>query len=241
MTPVARFLHISDTHLKPSGSAFAIDDRKRDLHLEPQTRENALESGLERLAERLVDNKLRLDAVIFTGDALSGGVTGGDKLLLDLILRHLSGHGITAERIVAVPGNHDVPQGAKPSSDARYKEFLETWRAAGCVTPWLDGLDNAKPDYAKHVLLGPENAWAILAVNSSNWSHVDAIPPTLAGIWDTIPETLAPNDAGLQQKLGEELIKLARFDMARVSPDQLAALRSMLRGIPLRAKESSSG
>lgn len=232
MTRAARFLHISDTHLKPGGSAFPIDDRKGDLQLEPQTRENALDGGLERLAESLADKNEKLDAVIFSGDALSGGISGGDKLLLELILRHLSSHGIIAERIVAVPGNHDVPRGAKPGSDARYKEFLETWRAAGCVTPWLDGIDNAKPDFAKHVLLGPENAWAILAVNSSNWSHVDAIPPTIAGMWDTIPKTLAPNDASLEQKLREELTKLARFDMARVSPDQLNALRWMLRGLP---------
>ncbi len=86
MTQTARFLHITDTHLKPSGSEFPIDDRKRDLILEEQTREKALNGGLERLAENLAKGDQRLDAVIFSGDALSGGKTGGDKLLFDLLL-----------------------------------------------------------------------------------------------------------------------------------------------------------
>ncbi|MES2785855.1 MAG: metallophosphoesterase [Pseudomonadota bacterium] len=232
MTRAARFLHITDTHLKPDGSAFAIDDRKIELQLEPQTRENALESRLERLGERLADSNQLLDAVIFTGDALSGGKAGGDALLLELLLRHLGRHGITAQRIVAVPGNHDVPLGAEPGSEARYKEFIQIWRSAGCVTPWLDGIDQAKPDLAKHVLLGPSNAWAIIAVNSSNWSHVDAIPAKLASMWDEIPATLAAGNADLEIELRIELMKLARYDMARVSPKQLDALRLMLRSLP---------
>ncbi|MGJ3700821.1 metallophosphoesterase [Variovorax sp. AFSI2.2] len=232
MTRAARFLHITDTHLKPGGSAFEIDDRKRDIQLEPQTREGSLEGGLERLAERLTQDNQRLDGVIFSGDALSGGKAGGDKLLLDLILRHLGPHGITAQCIVAVPGNHDVPQGAEPGSDARYKEFLEAWRAAGCITPWLDGIDLPKPDFANHILLGPDNAWAIIAVNSSNWSHVNAIPPKLASMWDRIPATLAPGDSDLEAALRKELNMLARYDVARVSPNQLDALRWMLKSLP---------
>lgn len=232
MTQTARFLHITDTHLKPSGSPFPIDDRKRNLKLEEQTRENALNGGLERLAEKLGERGERLDAVIFSGDALSGGKTGGDKLLLDLLLQHLGNYGIAAGNIVAVPGNHDVPLGAEPGSEVRYAEFLKAWREQGCITPWLDGIDSTRPDYAKHILLGPDNAWSIIAVNSSNWSHVDAIPPKLASMWTSIPTTLADGDANLETELRAELTKLARYDMARISPDQLNALRWMLRNLP---------
>jgi len=227
-----RFLHITDTHLKPSGSAFLIDDRKRDLKLEEQTRERALNSGLERLAEELGERAESLDAVIFSGDALSGGSAGGDKLLLSLLLQHLGKHGISASNIVAVPGNHDVPLGAEPGSNARYTEFLEAWRTQGCITPWLDGIDSPRPDYTKHILLGPDNAWSIIAVNSSNWSHVDAIPTKLASMWATIPSTLAAGNVDLETELREELTKLARYDMARVSPQQLDALRWMLKNLP---------
>ena len=236
MTRTGRFLHITDTHLKPGGSQFPIDDRKRDLKLEEQTREKALNGGLERLAEELGERNQRLDAVIFSGDALSGGKTGGDRLLLDFLLQHLGDHGISPGNIVAVPGNHDVPMGAEPGSDARYTEFLTVWREGGCITPWLDGIDQPKPDYANHILLGPDNAWSIIAVNSCNWSHVDAIPPKLKSMWTSIPTTLAAGNVELETELRAELAKLARYDMARVSPDQLDALRWMLRNLPTATK-----
>src|ERR1700761_475246 len=117
MRQTARFLHITDTHLQPSGSKFSIDDRKRDLKLEEQTREKAINGGLERLAERLGERDESLDAVIFSGDALSAGKSGGARLLFDLLLRHLGDYGIVAEKIVSVPGNHDVPSGAEPGSN----------------------------------------------------------------------------------------------------------------------------
>ncbi|WP_219210712.1 metallophosphoesterase [Variovorax boronicumulans] len=232
MAPAARFLHITDTHLKPGGSEYKLDERKVDVQLEPQTREIALEGGLERLAERLKDARARLDGVIFSGDALSGGTPGGDKLLLELMLRHLEPFGITAKQIVAVPGNHDVPRGVAPSSQDRYEQFLAAWRDAGCITPWIDGIDAAKPDFRDHILLGPDNEWAVLAVNSSNWSHVSALPKNLLARWADIPKALAPTDAVLRKTLTDELDSLSRYDMARVSPAQLAAVRHMLAQLP---------
>lgn len=236
MAQAARFLHITDTHLKPGGSEYKIDDRKVNVQLEPQTREAALNGGLERLAERLKTGGEQLDGVIFSGDALSGGTDGGDKLLLELILRHLMPFGITATKIVAVPGNHDVPRGAAPGAFERYKQFVESWRNAGCVTPWIDGIDAAKPDFEKHILLGPENEWAVIAVNSSNWSHVNALPVTLAALWADIPRALAPADTALRDTLTKELDSLSRYDMARVSPLQLDAVRHMLQHLPQPAR-----
>lgn len=232
MAQAARFLHITDTHLKPEGSEYKIDDRKVNVQLEPQTREAALEGGLERLAERLKSGDEQLDGVIFSGDALSGATVGGDKLLLELILRHLEPFGVTGKKIVAVPGNHDVPRGVAPGSLERYKQFIESWRDAGCITPWIDGLDAARPDFTKHILLGPESEWAVIAVNSSNWSHVSALPATLASKWADIPRALAPADAALREILTKELDSLSRYDMARVSPDQLKAVRHMVQHLP---------
>lgn len=232
MAQAARFLHITDTHLRPGGSEHKLDDRKVDVGLEPQTRESALEGGLERLAERLAKADERLDGVIFSGDALDGGIAGGDKLLLELILRHLGPFGITAQQIVAVPGNHDVPRGVAPGSQDRYRQFLAAWRDAGCITPWIDGIDPTKPHFGNHVLLGPENEWAVVAVNSSNWSHVSALPKNLLTRWADIPNALAPTDALLRETLTKELDSLSRYDMARVSPAQLDAVRHMLTHLP---------
>ena len=170
MTQPARFLHITDTHLVPTGSPFERDDRKVNPELETQTREESFALALERLAGRLAASGEKLDGVIFSGDALSRGQAGGDKLLLELILMYLGPHGITPARVVAVPGNHDVPRGASAGSDARYRDFVSAWRDRGCITPWLDDIDPPRPDLSKHILLGPSNEWAVIAVNSSNWS-----------------------------------------------------------------------
>ena len=234
MTDTARFLHITDSHLNPAGGDFMRDDRGKvnNLHLEPQSRALAIGATLERFAERLTDKGLGLAGVIFSGDALSAGQAGGDKLLLELILQHLGPVGIDPSRIVAVPGNHDVPRGASPDSAERYADFIRVWRDGQCITPWLDGIDTGKTDFSKHILVGPANAWALIALNSCNWSHVDAISPELAAAWESIPALLAPSDTKLQVAFSKELSKLARYDMARVSPAQMAALRTMLRAVP---------
>lgn len=237
MQETARLIHITDTHLKLDGSEFKRDDRKVNIPLEPQTREDAVAETLKRLGERLATNHQKLDGVIFSGDALSAGMKGGDKLLLDLICKHLGPHGIDPTRIVAVPGNHDMQQGVAPTSDARYADFIKVWRDEGCITPWLDGVDSETYDVKKHILFGPDNAWIVIAVNSCNWSHVDAIPTELKKFWTSIPEKLAPRKKELQEKLRKELSKLARYDMARISPAQLDIIRRMLEDI----KNPSSG
>ncbi|WP_447916449.1 metallophosphoesterase [Delftia acidovorans] len=238
MRETARFLHITDAHLRPDGSAFKKDDRKVNPQLEAQSRESAIESTLERLAERLSKEDEKLDAVIFSGDAMSAGIEGGDKLLLELICKQLGPYGVVPEKIVAVPGNHDIQRSVAPGSNERYRNFIEVWRDAGCVTPWLDGIDK-KFDASKHILAGPDNAWVIIAVNSCNWSHVDAISPKLREIWSSVPEKLAPENKELQEEIRKELSRLERYDMARVSPDQLKAMRRMLADMqkPLKGRQ----
>lgn len=233
MTDAARFLHITDTHLKINGADFSPDDRKVDPHLEPQTRANAIDAAFARVAEQLGDREERLDAVVFCGDALLAGARGGDARLLELILKHFSGHGIVPERIVAVPGNHDIPVGTKPGSPERYEDFLRVWRGAKCVTPWFDGIDPPVPiDWSNHVLVGPKSAWAVIALNSCNWSHAEAIPKALQSVWASIPKALAAGDLAKEEALAKELTKLVRYDMARVSREQLEALRAILRSLP---------
>ena len=229
MEDTLRFLHITDTHLKPTGSEFKRDDRKVDAKLEGQSREKAVEDTLARLAEGLKDAGQRLDGVIFCGDALSAGEPGGDALLLALLLKYLGPHGIDASRIVAVPGNHDVPMGTLPGSAARYADFIKVWRDGGCITPWLDSIDVGKSDLSKHALIGPNGEWIVLAINSCNWSHTDVVPKGLAAIWDSIPGEMAKGNPDLEKELRKELGKLARYDMARVSPEQMEAMRTMLR------------
>lgn len=228
MTQTVRLLHITDTHLNPAGSPFARDDDKVKGLVDRQTREDAIDSALKRMAERLTRQQQKLEGVVFCGDAWSAGVSGGEEFLLKSILQHLGALGVTPQRIVAVPGNHDVPKGANPSSKERYEKFIQTWRGAGCITPWLDGIDRQNSDPALHMLLGRDNAWAVVAVNSSNWCHVNAIPEELKEIWGSIPATLAPNDDKRAKRLADVFTKLAQYDLAKVSEEQLEFLRNML-------------
>ncbi|MDP2768203.1 MAG: metallophosphoesterase, partial [Giesbergeria sp.] len=229
------FLHITDAHLKPDGSKFEPDDRKFSLHLEPQTRELAVEKNLERLTELLKENGQKLDGVIVSGDAMSAGIKGGDKILLDLICSRLGPYGIEPSKIVAIPGNHDIQRSVAPGSSERYANFIDVWRKAGCITPWLDGVDK-NFEHSKHILAATDHSWAVVAMNSCNWSHVDAISDKLKGMWDSIPEKLAPADNDLQKEIRKELSRIERYDMARVSPDQLGALRKMLGNLPKPSK-----
>ncbi|MFG6412691.1 metallophosphoesterase family protein [Roseateles sp. DC23W] len=229
----ARLLHITDTHLSVSGTHFPWDDHGKvtieALNWDGPTREELYDKALGRIAEHLTDHGQKLGAVVFSGDALSRGPSGGDQVLLEALLRHLRPFGIEPPRIVAVPGNHDIQRGTTPSTEARYDGFIKTWRNAGCVTPWLDGVDKkGEADLHKHVLIGEGGLWAIVALNSCNWSQTSALTDDLRARWDTIPGLLSA-EPELQKKFKQELDKLRYYDMARVSEHQFEVLRLLCR------------
>lgn len=236
MADRATFLHITDAHVSSLGVPFERDDRKVDIPGVPDgTREGVLELLFRRLAERLKAEDRTLDAVLFSGDAQSKGDPGGHELVLKLMTNHLSPLGLTADRIVSVPGNHDVPRDAAPSSAKRYESFSRVWRDQGCIVPWLDGVDAwpaiASPD--RHRLIAADRSWAVFPINTSNWSHVTSVlPEPLQTYWDAIPDTLAGGDADTAKKLRSQLQALARYDMARVSEHQLEALRTIIASTP---------
>lgn len=232
MADRATFLHITDPHVSAASNSFERDDRKVDIPGVPSgKREDVLQLLFRRLAERLTAEGRTLDGVLFSGDAQSRGAPGGHELIHKLVTEHL---GVAADRIVSVPGNHDVPQGAPPGSAQRYESFSRVWRALGCVVPWLDGIDTwpaAAPD--RHRLVAADRSWAVFPVNTSNWSHVTSVlPEPLRNVWDMIPDTLAAGDADVAKKLRSQLQALARYDMARVSEQQLEALRAIVASTP---------
>lgn len=230
----ATFLHLTDAHVSAAGESYLRDDRKTLVGaLPPETREAALGDALGRLAEHLKLQGDRLDGVLFSGDAQSRGAPGGHELVFDLLIKYLGPLGIAPGRIVATPGNHDVPQGAKPSSRTRYRSFTKVWRDAGCVVPWLDGIDQAvassDADLDRHRLEAEDRSWAIFPVNTSNWSHAPSIlPAPLRDVWDLLPGAVAGGDAARASKIAAQLAGLARYDMARISAEQLEVLRKLL-------------
>lgn len=230
------FLHITDSHLSGIGTPFLRDDHKvKVAGIGPNTREASLESVLSRLAERLQQDGEALDGVLFSGDAQDRNAPGGHEKVLDLILNHLGSVGISAQRIVAVPGNHDVPKEAPPSSAARYQDFIRAWADRGCVVPWLDGIDSPPPINSgeRHRLVADDKSWAVFPINTSNWSHVTSVlPAPLGDVWASIPERLAAGDVTLAERLRSQLHALVRYDMARVSEHQLEVLRRVVATTP---------
>jgi 3',5'-cyclic AMP phosphodiesterase CpdA len=234
MSSSATFLHLTDTHLTLAGVPFLRDDHKVKIPgIDGETRESALELLCSRLAERLTRSGRKLDGVLFTGDAQEKGRPGGHQILLDLLLRHLEPLGLTTANIVALPGNHDVPRESPPSSSARYADFAEVWRRAGCVTPWLDGVDSTAGDGGPHRLVSEDRCWAIFPINTSNWSHATQIlPEPLASVWADLPAIVGKGNKEMEAKLRHQLDGLARYDMARVSEQQLEILRKVVDETP---------
>lgn len=230
----ATFLHLTDAHLASAGTPFEHDEHKVEIPgIVKATREAAIDLTLSRLGERLIRERRYLDGVIFSGDAQDRGRPGGHQILFDLLIKHLGNVGVTTANIVAVPGNHDVPRGSPPSSAQRYQSFVEVWRKAGCVTPWLDGIDTALVDGGAHSLVGRDGFWAVFPVNTSNWSHVAVtLPEPLASAWNGLPALLAGGDIDKEEKFRQQLDDLARYDMARVSSPQLEILRELIEGTP---------
>ncbi|WP_338832611.1 metallophosphoesterase [Bradyrhizobium sp. 27S5] len=226
------FLHLTDAHVSAKGVPHARDDIKVEVPgLLGGTREAALVHLFSRFAEWLEKEKLPLDGVIFSGDAQNKGDPGGHELVLEVILNKLGPFGIVPGKIVATPGNHDVPQGSLPSDPGRYAAFNKVWRDAGCIVPWLDGIDKDSPieHPERHRLVAPDLSWAIFPINTSNWSHVAAVlPEPLRNVWDRIPETMAPGNPDEAARIARQLESLARFDMARVSDEQLDVLRRLM-------------
>lgn len=141
--------------------------------------------------------------------------------------------GITPDRIVATPGNHDVDRTYDPGTAGRYRDFCAAWRDCGCVVPWLDGVDKGD-SVAPHVLLDASHRWAVCPINSSNWCHVPAIlPEPLATVWSQLPQLAAGPDKDKEAKLRKHLDDLARYDMARISEEQLEQVRKMVEATPV--------
>src|SRR5579872_1157794 len=106
---MALILHIADLHLVAAESSASLDDHK--VALVPKkaraTHHNTLMLTMSRLGEGLVKGKEPLDAIIVTGDIADRNSEGGYRAFLDL-LKALGAAKPAPERIVIVPGNHDV-------------------------------------------------------------------------------------------------------------------------------------
>jgi 3',5'-cyclic AMP phosphodiesterase CpdA len=171
---VALILHLTDLHLGTTGLD-PLDDYKSDFVpiSERVTRHRVLASTLSALSRHLTESDCTIDAILISGDVTyANGIEGFEALAATLEI--LGDRLPPPERIVVVPGNHDVRWGTEPSSPERYENFLTYIRGRGYVTPVLDGIDLHPPPPERHQLLLDGGKVQIVPLNSSNYCGVIA-------------------------------------------------------------------
>ena len=144
--------------------------------------------------------------------------------LLDEVLAHLGPVAPVPDRVLVVPGNHDVIWGTPPSSAERYVNFVSLRPRHN--TALLEGIDidpDGEPLQATNpVLLGEDGTYLLVGINSSNHSGtVGLIASDLQSELARL-ELLATSDRGLELLLSDWR-RRGLYDMARVDRAQLIA------------------
>jgi 3',5'-cyclic AMP phosphodiesterase CpdA len=220
---VSLLLHISDLHLGDLEGEDDVGDYSKTEIVRPEdrnTRKRLLKSTLKALAKLLTQTDESLSAVIVTGDITTKARPSGFAELPGL-LASLDNKLPPPERIVVVPGNHDVRWGEDSGSAARYQGFVAGVRSLGYVTPLLDGVDYVGDDpnpSANPLLVGDD--FVVVAINSADMCGViEPLPDNLAG-----ELTRLETDGHLQSDVAEQFRRLRMYDVPRIQPRQMDAL-----------------
>lgn len=233
-------LHLSDLHLVPRSESRVLDDHSK-LGVVPveerETLHDILRHTFRSLRERLITERRKLDAIIMSGDISNHNRPEGYTLFLEL-LKELDGVQPEPENVVVVPGNHDVDAGREPGDPKRYELFANQMRDAHFVTPLLEGIDNGTPKTDKEIRLHMVRFGdlEIIPINTSDFSQVRIKTRISEPQWEAMQTALGADKDAL-----EALEKLRIVDAARVSPQQMDAIRTMLQTASrLRIEENVS-
>lgn len=219
-------LHLSDLHLGNTADEDVIGDYKVEAIREADRvkRVGLLRNTLAALATRLRQEDDRLDAVVVTGDVTTQGRAEGLSALGDL-LGALGDRLPDRDRIVVVPGNHDVAWFTESGSTDRYSAFVEHVRDAGYRTPLLDGVDydgDVAHATADPLLVGDD--FVVAAVNSSDASGLlEPLPLAAQAELDALTASKT-----ISEDLLGALRRVRTYDMSRVSGRQMTALATRL-------------
>lgn len=225
MPPLTTILHLTDLHLGGAQPGEILDDySKADFvsREERTSRRRVLEATLTRLAEER--DGAPYDAVVISGDITVGGEEDG-YAELEAVLATLGSARPPAERVVVVPGNHDVRWKTAPGSGERYALFGRYVVGAGYVVPML-GHDDAL-DAQRQLLVDRQGGYVIVPLNSSNWCGV------VAGLKPQVQDEL---DAALSGVRGADTVRgiveeLRLFDVPRIAQAHIEKLRRALRDV----------
>lgn len=232
------FIHLSDVHLVPNGRLDEID-KARLPEATARRAEDVLRKTLQKIKAQLEQRGVSIAGVLISGDvALRGGKDAAKSLKKILI----DGLKFDIEKIVVVPGNHDVASGLLPSDKLRYETFVSTWRSAtatelGARTPVLDAVDYDDDKefdlslWQKHCL--HTRGVIVLPINSSHWSQTkepldDKLTKAIEEI-ATLASKSSKKDANkLRKEIMDGLENLTKHDPARISPGQMSAIKQII-------------
>ncbi|WP_461187955.1 metallophosphoesterase [Arthrobacter sp. Z4-13] len=220
---MALLLHLSDLHLTAGGGDTLSDAKVAVVaRSQQQTRIARIKSSLRNLGEQLTLDGQTLDAIVITGDVTEKGSPEGFDLL-PAVLAPLGKSLPNADRILVVPGNHDVAWGTPPSSSDRYEAFLRL-RSHGYRTALLDGVDFDEngavvPDVLPPVLVALDSSYVVIGLNSSDYSGVEAATNGNLEAHLQVLEQLRESEPAVEA-LYQAWKARGRFDMARVGRTQ---------------------
>jgi 3',5'-cyclic AMP phosphodiesterase CpdA len=170
---VALILLLSDLHLSADNTSDVVADMKTQAlpQGDQQTRLKLITSSLAALGEGLRGAGRSLDSVIISGDiTVAGNLVGFE--LLPTVLESLGEPLPPSDRVLIVPGNHDITRFTEPSTLARYEHFMKL-RDLGYRIAYLDGIDidaqgivvsNAEPP----IVAAGDGSYLAVGMNSSN-------------------------------------------------------------------------
>jgi hypothetical protein len=223
------FLHITDCHLSKTATVDVVDIKTKASGIVQPLRSEVIRHTLNELTNSLNGRRIKLDAVLFSGDGTFKGDPGGQVELRKMLLTELAPLGVTNDNLVATPGNHDIVAGTEPNSPERYELFKAAWVNPGLIrVPFLDGIHKIENlDVSAHVLKDPAGAWAVFPINTANWSQLRISDK------DNKEVALLRKHIGgsAPAELTNALETLCRYDVARVSEGQLRALKELVKRV----------
>jgi 3',5'-cyclic AMP phosphodiesterase CpdA len=219
---MARILHLSDLHLGEPAAWQYLDDRKRPIIKgDRRAQKHVLRETLKTVLAD--DAEGPFAAVVVSGDLTHQCQSDGFTEFAEMV-NLLIESGVASQRIVVVPGNHDVPWDPGPDAEGRYDAFKDVTRDKKLITPLLDRVDFREDGTLLPHVQGDEHLargddFVIVPMNSSHfcWGMED--------VDEDIAEQLLRRRTRRLQRLVDQL---RRHDVARVSNAQISALQELL-------------
>jgi 3',5'-cyclic AMP phosphodiesterase CpdA len=233
-------LHLTDLHLGRGPDAALRSDPGHILPADPDQRLRFVTDSLERLAAKLARP---LDCIVLSGDLVDRAAHNEFDRIPDL-LEALGRKAPAPERVVVVPGNHDMAWDPPPPDRSRYDAWVEKLVRRGYTSPPLDGWTDDELEDAggtdKFIVEGDD--FVVIPINSSHFCWTLGSLNSQEALWTDVidcvrhatpggsPTALAATSAARVEQVERAITELRRHDMARISQDQLRRVRAAVAG-----------